>query len=230
MVEPKSPPTLSIVGANLIATKIATMQFLVGFGLTRWHFVEQDLTMIYLSLVCGENAPVDGALSTFSGIKTVEAKIDTVKKTLAQVLYQDEFADFRTAANKKLNRISIINGKRNNIAHGMATTLIEGDEEVPYFLPFYNLPGHFREKAYVENNVATSVIKRQPKLTVEELRELVDGLQEGVELSRSLLADLIDFYERERPILEGATRMALDCGLPYDRTPPPAPQGKDTAK
>ena len=75
--------------------------------------------------------------------------------------------------------------------------------------------------------MATSIIKRQPKLDLAHLRTLVEGLKEGVDLSRELLDDLLALYADKRANLLAATRMTLECGLPHDWTRPSLPQPEE---
>lgn len=199
--------------------EIAHLQYLVGFALTRWHFVEQDLTMAYLFLTCPKNSPVDGALTTFTNIQTVDAKINCLRKVLDQVLYQDELKDFRKSAREKLNRIQKLNELRNKLAHGMATNVAQEDgQEVPRFLPFYNIPTHHREMALTSRRWHTSVIKRQEQWDIEKTREVVESLSEGFDVAGALVRELLELFEVREATLLDAGRMTLDHGLPCDAT------------
>ena len=207
--------SIEVRSENPVAAQVGSMQYLVGFGLTRWHFVEQDLTMIYLLLCCPANVPVDGPLTAFENIQTTEGKINLLQKILAQVLYQNEFVDFRREAKKKLVRIQKINKKRNKIAHGMTNTLVEEGQETAYFLPFYNLLSHFRENSLTKRGFLTDIVKRQEKWDLRKLHDVVEELEEGPLLSKKLLDDLNTLYVVHRNILEDAGRMTLESSLPF---------------
>lgn len=213
-------PILDIKGQNPEETAIAIMQYLVGFGLTRWHFVEQDLTMAYIVLSCPVGTPLDSALTTFTSIQTVDEKIIVFQKVLNQVLFQDEFTDFRTKAKSTLNRLRTLNDTRNKIAHGMATTVEESGKRVPYFLPFYNLTSFMRERGLFERKWHTSIIKRQEKWSVAELQKKVETLREGPERSKALLDSILALFEDQKATLLKAGRMTLDRGLPFDPSQP----------
>lgn len=215
----KIQSSIKIEGATPDETTIAYLQYLVGFALTRWHFVEQDLTMIYLTLSCPTGAPIDSALATFTNIQTVDAKLNVLRKVVDQVLFQDEFADFRKRAKKGLNRVGTLNDQRNKIAHGMAK-MLEDDAgiEKPYFLPFYNIPGHYRERALTSRKMHTGIIKRQEKWDFLQLVNVVESLREGPEISHELLTDLGALYRTQKATLLKAGRMTLDHGLPCDLT------------
>lgn len=212
---------LTIKGATPKATSVAVMQFYVGFALSAWHFVEQDLTMAYLALSCPANTPVDGALASFSEIQTIDAKANHVSKVLAQVLYQDEFTDFRKEAKRKLNRIVTLNGTRNKLAHGTASANKNGD---PVFEPLYNFAHAFRYNAYRKLGPVPGLIVPPTQWTEADVRKRVQELLEGPELSHDLVRELKALFEDEYTTLQTARRMTLDLGIPYDPSPPNTPQ------
>ncbi|MCZ8171255.1 MAG: hypothetical protein O9272_05900 [Brevundimonas sp.] len=205
--------TLTISGQTEADTIVAHMHYLVGFGLSRWHFVEQDLTMIYLMLVCPSDGPVDGALATFMNVQTTDAKIVLLTKVITQVLFQDRFNDFRARAKKDLRRIQTLNEIRNQLAHGWARKV---DGEDPKYQPFYNIAHNYRVKSLKNLGSVPSTIISAQSWDLKTLIEKVDSLAEAATKSHALWRDLCELFEETRTTLETTPRMTLDMGLPFD--------------
>ena len=206
-------------------TEIAVMHYWVGYGLSCWHQLEQDLTMSYLMLTCPAGSPVDGPLASFQQIETTDEKMRHLSKVLTQVLYQDELAEFRTWAKKLINRLITLNGKRNKLAHGLAKFDHDGK---PTFLPYFNWAQDYRYKAFTAHSSTPSTILAMPRWSVTDLEKVAVELREGSISSFELVERLMALFEDARPILEKAKRMTLDRGLPYDLSPPEIdpPQGQ----
>jgi len=214
---------LNITGETPEATLTAHMHYLVGFGLSRWHIVEQDLTMCFLMLVCPKDSPVDGALASYMQIQTTDGKITHLIKVLTQVLYQDEIEKFRTWAKRTLNRIRTLNDIRNDIAHGW----VKLGEQGPRFQPFYNVAHDFRVQAIgSEGNVPSTIVKPE-SWDLRQLQDKIEALKEGTDKSGDLMNRLTAVLQDERTTLERAVRMTLDLGIPFDPRPPETPQPSD---
>jgi len=208
---------LKIEGETPEVTSIAVMQYLVGFGLTRWHFVEQDLTFAYLMLTCPSGSPVDGPLASFMEIQTIEAKARLLSKVLSQVLYQDEVEPFRTWAKKAINRIVTLNDIRNKLAHGMARINEVGK---PVFMPYFNVAHEFRIRAYKSVGSIPGILIPPVEWNENDIRQKVEQLEEGPRLSFELVQKIGALFADQKSLLEKAPRMTLDRGLPYDQNPP----------
>ena len=67
----------------------------VGRALTSWAITESTLSQFYCMLVCGKNAPADGAITTFSELRSFDERKSLIVKCLDQVLYPNQFNAFR---------------------------------------------------------------------------------------------------------------------------------------
>lgn len=210
---------LTIIADSDDDSTTAYLHYLVGLGLSRWHFVEQDLTMIYLMLVCPFDAPVDGALASFMNVQTTDAKITLTTCVLTQVLYQDCFAEFRKRAKKDLIRIRTLNDTRNKLAHGWVR---RAEGKPPAFQPFGNMANDFRVRSLKSLGSLPGIIVEPQYWDTETLRAKVESLGEGPEKSHALWRDLVQLFEDERTTLEKTPRMTLDRGIPFD------PNSRDT--
>lgn len=212
-------PEIHIKADTPELTEIAVMQYLVGFGLSRWHNVEQDLTYIYLMLTCPRDTPVDGALASFSAIQTIDAKAGHLIKVAEQVFYQDEMVETRKAIKKGLNRIITLNGIRNKLAHGIAT---ERDGKA-VFMPYYNFAHDWRREAFDRYGPTPSTVVPTVKWDIPKLHEEVEKLKEGPDLTYKIVHELGDLFEDGSSPLRTARRMTLDRGISYDPNPPDTP-------
>lgn len=207
---------LTILADTPEDTSLAIMQYYVGWALTMWHHVEQDLTMIYLIATCPKGTPVDGALASFLAIQTTESKATHLVKVLDQVFYQDELTDFRKSAKTTLNRIITLNNTRNKLAHGFAR-LRDGKAA---FLPFYNAASDFRRFSFDQVGPTPSTVLPTTVWDEPTVRLKAESLREGPKLTQALLSALGELCEDEQSALQTARRMTLDRGLPYDPNPP----------
>lgn len=211
---------LTILADTPEDTGVAVMQYLVGFGLTLWHGVEEDLTFIYLMLTCPKGTPVDGALASFTSIQTIDAKATHLIKVADQVFYQDEMTELRKHIKSALRRLITLNESRNKLAHGIAK--VEDGQAV--FLPFFNTAHDYRRRSFDHYGPTPSTVLPTTRWDEAEVRRRVETLREGPEVTLDLIRDIAALFEDESSPLRTARRMTLDRGIPYDPKPPETPQ------
>lgn len=190
----------------------------VGRALTIWALTENQMSEFYCMLVCGRNSPADGAITTFQTLRSFDDRRNLILKCLNQVLYPNEFNDFRRQIRTKLNKIQKLSETRNKIAHG---AVFEQDETGNfYFHPYFIEAVKLRQEGLKRiHGQHPSTVSKQLRWNLEELIEKVALLDEALVLASELISDLAAQYEEHSKLLQGTTRMLLNPGLPYRDRP-----------
>lgn len=200
------------------AVKSAHYYIQIGRALTTWAITESELSEYYCMLVCGENAPADGAITTFYELRSFDERKNLISKCLDQVLYPDQFNTFRKDAKNKLNRIQTLSQVRNKIAHGAVLEHRDVGEFLfyPYFIDAIGFRQRGLTKLYGSH---PSTVKKPITWSLKELSKHAKSLEAAHAIAKDLIAALKEQYEENSELLKDTTRMLLRPGLPFRRLP-----------
>lgn len=190
----------------------------VGRALTTWAITESVLSEFYCMLVCGKNTPADGAITTFSELRSFDERKGLISKCLDQVLYPNEFNTFRKSAKKRLNRIQTLSQIRNKIAHGAVLKHHEVGR-ILFYTYYMDATDHRQRGLAKMHGGPPSIVKNPIKWDLSELAQKAKSLEEAHALAKDLVSELSEQYKENSELLKGTARMLLRPGLPYRGLP-----------
>lgn len=193
---------------------VARMMYNVGFALTCWGHVEEKLAEFYVALCVPKDARSEAVVTTFSELRTVEQKIQMIRKVMRQVLYNVCFNEFRGRIEKKLNRLVRLNETRNEIAHGRVLWGGFGGATGPKFGPFYLEAVHMRREFMSATKVVTDAVKIQSVWTPEELHDKAFSLREGMTIGDELLVEFDRISEEMPEAFHTGGWLTMPRGIP----------------